>query len=161
MNYCQGDQEEYNLKVHEKIKKLMYKIKLRSLRHLTLEGKILIVKAFGLSQLIYNMQSFEFKMVDLKNAEKIIFKFLWSSRDNQNGLERIKRSVMKNDYELGGMKVTDVECLDRSLKLRQFIRASKSKHVIANIQEFVTEKSKNSNIIRQEYFKIATKEDIS
>jgi hypothetical protein len=33
-----------------------------------MEGKILITKTFGLSQLIYNMQSYGFKDSDLKNT---------------------------------------------------------------------------------------------
>jgi len=54
------------------------------------------------------------------------------------------------------MKVTDVDCLDRSLKLKQFTRAQKSKHEIAKIQEMLTGDSE----IRQEYCKITTDEKI-
>ena len=54
--YCSNIQEEYQLNVLEKIKKLGLKIKLWTNRHLTMEGKVLIVKTFGLSQIIYNMQ---------------------------------------------------------------------------------------------------------
>jgi hypothetical protein len=76
------------------------------------------------------MQSYSFKDEDIRSAERMIFKFQWSNNENHNGIDRISRSIMKNEYEHGGMKVPDVDCLDRSLKLRQFIRASKSKHVI-------------------------------
>ena len=157
--YCSSIEEEYDLNVNEKIKRLSYKIKQWIPRHLTMEGKTLIVKTFGLSQLIYNMQSYAFEKKDLDNAEKIIFKFLWSNNQNQNGIDRIKRTIMKNDYEQGGLRVTDVECLDRSLKLRQYIRAESSKHAISNIQKYVTEKG-SSNIIRQEYVNIAMDEPI-
>jgi hypothetical protein len=64
----------------------------------------------------------------LKSSEQIIFKFIWPTNKNENGIDRISRTIMKNEYELGGMKVADVECLDRSFKLRQFIRAQKSNH---------------------------------
>jgi hypothetical protein len=47
--------EEYRNNVTDKITKLSYKLKLWSHRHLTMEGKILLTKTFGLSQLIYNM----------------------------------------------------------------------------------------------------------
>jgi hypothetical protein len=40
---------------------------------LTMEMKTLIVKTFGLSQIIYNMQSYGFKNTDLINTERIIF----------------------------------------------------------------------------------------
>jgi hypothetical protein len=127
--FCNDMEEEYNLNVHEKIKKLTYKIKKWTPRNLTMEGKTLIVKTFGLSQLIYNMQSYSFRLVDLKLAEREIFKFIWSTNEKHNGIDRISRAVMKNSYEEGGMKVTDVECLDRSLKLRQFIRAEQPRHL--------------------------------
>ena len=84
---------------------------------------------------------------------------MWSNNQNQNGVDRIKRTIMKNNYEHGGLRVTDVECLDRSLKLRQYIRAENSKHSISNIQKYVTEKG-SSNIIRQEYVNIAIDEPI-
>ena len=58
--FCTNHDEEYQLNVLEKIQKLTYKIKLWTQRHLTMEGKVLIVKTFGLSQIIYNMQSYGF-----------------------------------------------------------------------------------------------------
>jgi hypothetical protein len=58
---------------------------------------------------------------------------------------------MKNDYSNGGMKVTDVESLDRSLKLKQFIRAHNSNHVISKIQALLSTKSGLGNYIYQEY----------
>jgi len=158
--FSSTDEDEYRLNVLEKINKLIYKMKLWTPRHLTMEGKTLIVKTFGLSQLIYNMQSYGFKAAEIKKAESEIFKFIWSSNISHNGVDRIKRATMKNDYENGGMKVTDVECLDRSLKLKQFIRASNSNHLIAKIQELVVGKEKEKDTVRQEYFDINNKEDI-
>jgi hypothetical protein len=93
--YCNDLDEEYNLNVQDKIRKLSYKIKKWTPRHLTMEGKILIVKTFGLSQLIYNMQSFCFHPNDIKSAEREIFKFIWSTSEKHNGIDRISRAVMK------------------------------------------------------------------
>jgi hypothetical protein len=88
--YCTDLDEEYQLNVSEKIKKLSNKIKLWTHRDLTMEGKVLIVKTFGLSQNIYNMQSYGFNNAELIMVERIIFRFLWSTKDNQNGIDRIK-----------------------------------------------------------------------
>jgi hypothetical protein len=148
LNYCSNIGEEYQLNVVEKIKKLSDKIKLWSQRHLTLQGKTLIVKTFGLSQIIYNMQAYGFKDAEWINTERIIFKFLWSTNENPNGIDQIKRAIMKNDYSKGGMKSTDVESLDRSLKLKQFIRAYNSNHIISKIQ------------IQQEYHDVTKEEAI-
>ena len=149
------ENEEYKMNVVEKTNKMVYKMKIWSKRNLSMEGKILIVKSFGISQLIYNMQSYGFEKSDKLNIEREIFKFLWSTAKNQNGIDRIKRSVMKNDLNNGGMNVTDVECLDRALKLRQFIRASRSKHVIARIQEHLC-----GNAVRREYCKLTKHEPV-
>ncbi len=115
--YCSDSDEEYQLNVVEEIKKLSYKIKIWSKRHLKMKGKTLIVKTFGLSQIIYKMQSYGVKNAELINTERIIFKFLRSTKENPNRIDQIKRTIMKNDYSKGGMKVSDVESLDRSLKL--------------------------------------------
>ena len=134
------------------------KIKSWSQRHLTMEGKSLIVKTFGLSQIIYNMQSYEFRSEDLTNVERIIFRFLWSTNDNPNGIDRIRRTIMKNEYSEGGMKITDVECLDRSLKLKQFIRANNSNHIISRIQADLSMRPKNC--LTQEYPNVTEEESI-
>jgi hypothetical protein len=95
--FCSLVEEEYKLNVKDKIEKLQNKMKLWSQRFLTMEGKTLIVKTFGLSQIIYNFQSYEFKNEDLVNIERRIFKFLWSTKDNPDGIDRIKRSIMKKN----------------------------------------------------------------
>ena len=155
LNFTEDQKEEYRLNVLNKIEKLEEKIKIWSHRHLTLEGKSLIVKTFGLSQIIYNMQCYEFKSEEIVKIERSIFKFLWSTTINPNGIDRIKRTIMKNDYSKGGLNITDIECLDRSLKLRQFIRSIETNHEIAKIQELVAGKQ-----LKQEYSNIPEKEFI-
>jgi hypothetical protein len=154
--YCTDEKEEYELNVIEKHNKLKSKIRAWSHRNLTLEGKILIVKTFGLSQLIYNMQSYNFKEAELTNIERTIFGFLWSNSEKKNGIDRIKRSILKNDYCYGGLNVTDVDCLNRALKLRQFLWSSKKNHEISAIQSQLS----NGPDIRREYEKISTEEAI-
>jgi exonuclease III len=154
--YCNSQEEEYRLNVKEKINKLSNKIRIWSHRHLTMEGKTLIVKTFGLSQLIYNMQSYDFKREEEILTERIIFKFLWSNSEVQNGVDRVKRSIMKNSFSKGGMKVTDVESLNRSLKLKQFIRAQQSDHMISEIQSYLA----GSKELLREYKKVTEEEAI-
>ena len=55
--------------------------------------------------------------------------------EKDKGIDRKKRSVFKNGHERGGLNITDVECLNKSLKLRQFIRASSADHPIRKIQK--------------------------
>jgi exonuclease III len=157
LQFCSSTKMEYELNIHEKINKLKTKIRAWSHRNLTMEGKSLIVKTFGISQLIYNLQAYNIEKEEIAEIEKIIFKFLWSKSDSQNGIDRIKRSIMKNDYQNGGLCITDMECLNKSLKMKQFIRASGSNHVISKIQAALT----GSENLRYEYTTITEMEAIS
>ena len=94
------------------------------------------------------------------NTERIIFKFLWSTNENPNGIDCIKQTIMKNEYSKGGMKVTDIESLDRSLKLKQFIRAYYSNHIISKIQALLSTKSGHDKCIYQEYPNVTEEESI-
>jgi len=67
---------------------------------------------------------------------------------------------MKKGYSKGGMKVTDVESLDRSLKLKQFIRAYNSNHIISKIQALISTKSGHGKCIHQEYPNVTEEESI-
>ena len=91
-------------------------------RNLIYEGKSLIIKTFGLSQLIYGMQVIEIKDTCIQKIEQTMFGYIWlgSRSDKERGIGRIKRAVLKNKYSEGGLNVTDVECLNKSIKLRQF-----------------------------------------
>jgi hypothetical protein len=129
---------------------------------LTLEGKSLIVKTFGISQLVYNMQCVDIKLNNLKRCEQLIFNFLWGTKniEDPRARDRMKRSIMKNDYNEGGLKITDIECLDKSLKLRQYIRANNSNHTIKEIQSFCVKKSGGEHVLAQEFAKINDEEDV-
>ncbi len=73
------------------------------------------------------MQSYGFKEPELKSSEQIIFKFIWPTNKNENGIDRISRAIMKNECELWGMKVADVESLklglrNQTMRLLKYIR---------------------------------------
>ena len=62
--------------------------------------------------------------------------------------------------ENASLPYPDVECLNKSLKLRQFIRANRSKHPIRMIQRYCMEKLGYSSVIQQEYDKITEIEEV-
>jgi exonuclease III len=161
--FCNNLDKEYHLNINEKILKMGSILKSWKNRNLTYEGKSLIIKTFGLSQLVYVLQACEIRSESIKKIEQMIFGFLWlgSRSDKEKGVDRIKRSVLKNDYSQGGLNITDIECLNRSLKLRQFLRAAKSGHSISIIQRLCLEKLGYTGNITQEYEKITKKEEIT
>jgi hypothetical protein len=160
--YFSANQDvEMNHNVDEKISKLECKLKPWVKRGLSLEGKILLVKTFGLSQLIYNMQCVDFSDSKLKEIEMKIFQFIWSKRSSDGrSIDRIKRSVLKNEYSEGGLKATDVESMNRALKLRQYIRSNKTNHVISKIQNKCILDSNNRSALQQDFGKISKGEII-
>lgn len=124
-------------------------------------GKILVTKTFGVSQLIYSMQACKFREIDIKKTEAYLFTFLWNKKMGGNKApERIKRCIMKTDYKDGGLRVTDLAGLDAALKLRQFFRASTSKHPMNFIQKWITESLEYDNVVNQEYSKLTRLENI-
>jgi hypothetical protein len=136
--YSKDENVEYKHNVLDKISKLEGQLKKWTIRNLSFEGKVLIVKTFGLSQLIYNMQCYEIKMEELIKIERLIFKFIWSKKWSTNRpVERIRRTFLKNAYEEGGVNAPDVECLDRALKLKQFLRSDNSNHPIKELQKIL------------------------
>ena len=135
--YCHDQVRAYKLNVTDKIEKLDSNLKRWKNRNLTFEGKSLIIKTFCISQLIYNLQVVEIKELCIKKVERINFGYVWigSRSEKERGIDRIKRAVFKNEYLDGGLNMTDVNCLNRALKLRQFVRANSVDHPIKIIQK--------------------------
>ena len=107
------------------------------------------MKTFGFSQLIFSLQVVEISNPCIVRTERSSFGFLWIGcrSDKERGIDRIKRSVLKNSYEHGGLNITDVECLNKSLKLRQFMRAWTADHPIRTIQLYCLENCGFSSVI--------------
>ena len=142
----------YNENIIDKIERLEKQLVRWLARGLSLEGKILIVKTFGLSQMIYSLQICEITDRDVINIERIIFKFLWNRKWLGNPApDRIKRSTLKLDYDKGGLRVPDISILDKALKTKQFIRASNSNHPIKWIQLWCMEDLGYPEIYKIEY----------
>jgi hypothetical protein len=161
--FCEDHDEEYTRNVKDKIAKLKNNIVIWKPRRLTMEGKSLIIKTFGISQLIYIMQCVKIDATQLSQIEQYIFNFLWDTKDYEatRARDRIKRSILKNDFNEGGLKIIDIECMDKALKLKQYIRASKSKHNICKIQQFCIEEFGETNMLATEFAKPTQLENVS
>ena len=72
-------------------------------------GKIQIVKTFLLSQIIYVMQAIKLPDEVLKEINTIIHKFLWKKKyNNKRAFEKVRRDVICQDYNKGGLKMINV-----------------------------------------------------
>ena len=73
---------------------------------------------------------------DIIRVDRIIFKFLWNKKWDGKCPDRIQRQVLKNSYEMGGLKAPDMGALNSALKVKQFINATKSKNKIICLFHF-------------------------
>ena len=161
--FCNDKAIEYDHNILSKIEKLEMQLKKWKCRNLTMEGKILIIKTFGLSQIIYSIQSQEMLDRDIKVVERLIFKFIWCKEwGKERWCERVSRKVLKGEYEDGGLKAPDIESLNKALKLKQYVRAYSSKHAISRIQQIRNERANcEESKISQEYDKFDPIEQVA
>ena len=81
-------------------------------RNLTLFGKCLITKSLGISQLVHPLSTLDFPTQLVQAVNSSIFKFIWKNRR-----DKIKRKIMVQDYNKGGLRAPSIETMAKSLKL--------------------------------------------
>ena len=79
-------------------------------RRLTLQGKILILKTLAIPKLVYPASLLPIPGDLVKNVNKILYSFIWGKT------EKVKRKVLINEYEYGGLKMIDLESHLMALK---------------------------------------------
>lgn len=96
----------------EKIKKILASWEKRNISIL---GKITLVKTYGISQLIYLMQSISIPFSVLNAINRLFFQFIWRKKfSNKRAFEKVKRKTMYNEYKNGGLQMIDLEALQKS-----------------------------------------------
>lgn len=129
---------EYQNNVVKKINNLSNALNSWNKRSLSIFGRNLLLKTFGLSQVIYSMQNTVFEHKDLKLIESICYNFLWNKKANKSkAYERISRLKLKQRSESGGISAPDVMTINEALKVKQLIRSTSisNLHSINWIQE--------------------------
>ena len=108
-----------------------------SRRSLSVLGKILIVKTFGISQIIYLLQSMSLCEPAFKKFNHLLYKFVWNKHyQAAKAPERIKREIVNKPITLGGFGMLDIRELDDSLKLKALGRLASTQHpLLAKIKD--------------------------
>jgi len=119
----------YNENVIKKIDKLVSILGSWSRRNLTPYGRMIILKTFALSQLVFVSQHSNISTNDVRKIEAICYKFVWGGKP-----DRIKRAVLKNSKEHGGINGIDVDCFLKAIKVRQFLKAEMKSELLRVIQ---------------------------
>ena len=113
----------YNAQVLEeknyrgKINKIKQKLNIWKQRNLTIYGKILIIKAFALSQLLYVAAVCHIPKKIMTEVERIIYEFLWNGKPH-----KVKTKVIIQDYANGGCKMIDLEEMIKAQKIKMIKR---------------------------------------
>ena len=105
-----------------------------SRRSLSVLGKILIVKTFGISQAIFLMQSITLDKVHFKMLNELLYKFIWNRHFRApKAPERVKREIINLPIKLGGFGMLNIEELDNGLKLRSLGRLLTTDHPLLKL----------------------------
>lgn len=102
------------------IEKTQHKLNQWLQRDLSLKGRILLTKAEGISRLTYAALSLDVSK-DISNmVDRILFNFIWKNKTHY-----IRKSVIMNNYESGGLNFLDFSTLNNTFKInwiKQFIK---------------------------------------
>ena len=100
-------------------------------RGLSLLGKILIYKTFGLPQIIYTTRVISFTKKEHSELKNLNYKFLWN-RNYQlaKAPDRIKRKYLSVQIAKGGFGMVDHELVTSAMNARQVLVNLKGSHPI-------------------------------
>ena len=128
--YFRQDEDQMRSRnVESVVEKIDKQLQMWSRRNLSILGKILIVKTFGIAQVIYLMQSMNLNDPDFKKLNALLYKFIWNKHYlAAKAPERIKREITNRSIKLGGLGMLDIRALDEGLKLRALGRLKGSQH---------------------------------
>ena len=132
------------------INKILENINRWEKRDLSIYGKVCITKVFLISQLVYLMQGLIMPDNYIKKVNRIIFKFLWKKRyNNRKAFEKVKRVVVCSNYENGGLKMINIEDMQKGFILnwvRKLSNESGAWKLVPNI--FYEKLGKNLSVFK-------------
>ena len=106
-----------------KINKLQTNLDIWKSRDLTLFGKVMIIKALGVASLIYSASNINVPKDIISNVKGRLFRFIW-----KNKMDKINRVGLYQDYEKGGLCMTDIEIMIKALRLAWIPRLIREGH---------------------------------
>lgn len=83
-----------------------------SARSLTLFRKVLIIKSLALSKILYSVSNTNVPKDTITAVKGKLFSFLWIKKK-----DKIKREGLYQDYDKGGIRMTDVGLMLKAMRL--------------------------------------------
>ena len=127
----------YKENIKKQISKLERKLNFWRSRNLSLIGKILIVKTFGLSQIIFQIQQNYISYQDMTEIDNIINKFIWNKKSESRATGLISKTQLKSTYQKGGLNSPDIYTLNLGLKYKNLIRSLNTRHPISSVYTYL------------------------
>ena len=81
-------------------------------RSLTLFGKVLIIKSLRLSQILYSASNTKVRKDTITTVKRKLFSLLWNNKK-----DKIKREGFYQDYDKGGICMTNVDLMLKAMHL--------------------------------------------
>ena len=100
--------ETMNANYGEKLLKIQNTLSCWEKRRLSLLGKITVLKSLVASQLVYILSPLPTNQQVIKAINKLFYNFLWNGKGN-----KIKRDIIINNYDNGGLKMLDIESFSK------------------------------------------------
>ena len=118
---CLDNNVCYQANITDKIGKLKTQLDRWKSRNLTINGKMIVLKTFAISQLIFTSQFQIIRRKDVRKIEQLCYSFVW------NGIDRVKRGYLKAGKDEGGINGIDVESFFYTVAIRQFTKSNSYK----------------------------------
>ena len=98
-------------------------------RHLTIFGKIIVIKTLALSQITYSATNTHIPDYVLPRLNTIVYNFLWENK------KRIKRKTLIGKFEDGGIEMIDINSYFKAIKvtwIKRLMNSDSNWSVIGN-----------------------------
>ena len=110
--FYNNNQETIDKNIKKKLSEFQNVLKQWEHRKLTLMGKVTVVKTYALPKLIYPFSVLANpKKNIIESIKTAIFKFIWDGKP-----DKIKRNILYQTYENGGLNLTNIEQFLSSIK---------------------------------------------
>ena len=104
----------------KRIKKMEAKLNIWRLRNLSFEGKALIIRSLGVSQITNALENLSVTEEHIKRINNILFNFLWSGKNY-----KMKKEICFLPRDLGGLNMVNIQALIKVKRIQWIIRCLK------------------------------------
>ncbi len=112
MWFSHDKQRNHDLNVNGKIEKIRKCLQAWWGKAMTMQGRILIAKTLGISQIIYSLMNTTVMDEAMGSLQKILNNYIWSGKQ----VPSVRRTVFIQDYKRGGLKAPDCRIIKKQCK---------------------------------------------